>query len=92
MEITASEAARRFSDILDAVEHRGGSSVPIEEDDLDVARAHAPIARTRSALRTPGGAHDLLIAATSLARTRMALTTDREGFSDLPGVRFRMPR
>ena len=43
MEITASEAARRFSDILDAVEHRGESSVPIEEDDLDVARAHAQL-------------------------------------------------
>jgi tRNA(fMet)-specific endonuclease VapC len=67
------------------------ASVPVENYDIDVARAHAQLlAHVRRSGR-PRGAHDLLIAATSLARSRMVVTTDRAGFSDLPGVRARVP-
>lgn len=67
------------------------ASVPVENYDLEVARAHALLlAHVRRSGR-PRGAHDLLIAATALARRRMVVTTDREGFSDLPGVLVRDP-
>jgi tRNA(fMet)-specific endonuclease VapC len=65
------------------------SSVPIESYDLDVARAHASLlAHTRRAGR-PCGAHDLLIAATAVARTRTVVSADPAGFADLPGVVLR---
>jgi tRNA(fMet)-specific endonuclease VapC len=65
------------------------AAVPIEEYDLDVARAHAMLlADTRRSGR-PRGAHDLLIAATALARNRVVVTANRVGFADLPGVGVR---
>jgi tRNA(fMet)-specific endonuclease VapC len=36
------------------------------------------------------GAHDLVIAATALARDRIVVTADRGGFDDLPGVAVRL--
>ena len=62
------------------------ATIPVEDYDLDVARCHALLlAHTyRSGRRR--GAHDLVIAATALARGRIVVTADRGGFGDLPGV------
>jgi prevent-host-death family protein len=46
MDITATEAARRFSEILDAVEHRGESFV--------IVRKGRPVARMGPAVRASG--------------------------------------
>ena len=63
--------------------------LPIEPYDIDVARAHAGLmAHTRRTGR-PRGAHDLVIAATAVARSREVVTLDASGFVDLPGVRVR---
>lgn len=60
--------------------------IPIEGYDLEIARAHAILlAHTHRAGR-PRGAHDLLIAATSVASRRVVVTADVTGFADLPGV------
>ena len=63
--------------------------IPIESYDLDVARVHATlVAATRAEGRTRG-AHDLIIAATALARNRSVVTDERAGFDGLPGVEVR---
>ncbi len=65
------------------------SSTTIEPYDLAVARHHAVLlAHVRRAAR-PGGAPDLLIAATATARGRIVVTGDAGGFADLPGVEMR---
>ncbi|MGH2750746.1 MAG: PIN domain-containing protein [Actinomycetota bacterium] len=65
------------------------STVPVEGYDLEVVRAHAILlAHARRSGRTRG-AHDLIIAATALARKRMVVTADESGFADLPGVLVR---
>jgi tRNA(fMet)-specific endonuclease VapC len=65
------------------------ATIPVEDYDLDVARSHALL--LAHAHRSSGrrGAHDLMIAATALARGRIVVTADRGGFSDLPGVDVR---
>ncbi len=64
-------------------------AVTVEEYDLDVARRHAALlAHVRRSGR-PRGAHDLLIAATAVARSRAVVTADELGFADLPGVLLR---
>lgn len=65
--------------------------VPVENYALEVARAHARLLAFVRRSGRPRGAHDLLIAATALARSRIVVTTDQEGFSDLPGVLVRVP-
>jgi tRNA(fMet)-specific endonuclease VapC len=66
-------------------------TIPIEVYDLDVARAHATLlAHVRRAGR-PRGAHDLIIAATALARDRTVVTVDERGFAGLPGLTLRSP-
>jgi tRNA(fMet)-specific endonuclease VapC len=79
----ASEAHReRRRSFVDAVL----SVLPVEAYDLDVARAHAALlAHTRRTGR-PRGAHDLMIAATAVARRRGVVSDDGPGFADLPGV------
>jgi tRNA(fMet)-specific endonuclease VapC len=64
-------------------------TLPIEIYDLPVARAHAQL--LAHARRSGGtrGAHDLLIAATAVARERVVVTADGAGFADLPGVAVR---
>lgn len=47
MDISATEAARRFSEILDAVEHRGASFV--------ILRKGHPVARMSPATNATGG-------------------------------------
>jgi tRNA(fMet)-specific endonuclease VapC len=65
-------------------------AVSVETYDLDVARAHsALLAHTRRSGRARG-AHDLIIAATARARQREVVSTDQEGFSELPGVALRV--
>lgn len=65
------------------------STIPLEVYDLDVARAHAHLlAHTRRSGR-PRGAHDLIVAATAVARDRTVVTADAVGFEDLPGVSVR---
>jgi tRNA(fMet)-specific endonuclease VapC len=67
------------------------STVPVEIYDLEVARAHAVLLAHAKRSGRPRGAHDLVIAATALARSRMVVTTDEGGFTDLPGVLLRLP-
>jgi tRNA(fMet)-specific endonuclease VapC len=68
------------------------AEIPIEDYDLEVARSHALLlAHVRRSGRVRG-AHDLIIAATALARERVVVTADRSGFSELPGVAVREPR
>jgi tRNA(fMet)-specific endonuclease VapC len=66
------------------------SSVPIESYDLDVARAHASLLVHTRRTGRPRGAHDLVIAATALARGRIVVSADPAGFGDLPGVVLRV--
>jgi tRNA(fMet)-specific endonuclease VapC len=62
------------------------SVLPVETYDLEVARAHAALlAHTRRSGR-PRGYHDLIIAATAVARRRSVVSDDVAGFEDLPGV------
>jgi tRNA(fMet)-specific endonuclease VapC len=66
------------------------ATIPVEDYDLDVARSHALLlAHTRRSGRRRG-AHDLVIAATALARGRTVVTTDQGRFGDLPGVVVRL--
>lgn len=61
-------------------------TVPVEDYDVSVARAHATLlAHTRRAGRTRG-AHDLIIAATAAACDRVVVSADASAFADLPGV------
>jgi tRNA(fMet)-specific endonuclease VapC len=65
------------------------ATIPVESYDLDVAQAHASLlAYTYREGRTRG-AHDLIIAATALARERTVVTLDVRGFEDLPRVAVR---
>lgn len=58
----------------------------IEDYDLDVARTHALLLAHVRRTGRPRGVHDLIVAATALARDRTVVTLDRTGFEDLPGV------
>jgi tRNA(fMet)-specific endonuclease VapC len=76
--------ARRQKDVETIV-----ATLPVEDYDIDVARSHAVLlAHARRAGRTRG-AHDLVIAATALARRRTIVTADPLGFEALPGVLVR---
>jgi tRNA(fMet)-specific endonuclease VapC len=67
------------------------ASVPVEDYDMEVARSHAHLLADARRSGRPRGAHDLVIAATALARRRIVVTADRRGFADLPGVTVRLP-
>ncbi len=61
-------------------------AIPVEDYDVEVARAHASLlAHTRRSGR-PCGAHDLIIAATAVARDRAVVSADARAFNELPGV------
>ena len=66
------------------------ATVPVEDYDLDVARAHARLLAHARRSGRRRGAHDLVIAATALARDRIVVTADRDGFSGLAGVGVRL--
>jgi tRNA(fMet)-specific endonuclease VapC len=61
-------------------------TVPVEDYDLAVARAHAVLLAHTRRSGVPRGAHDLVIAATAAARDRIVVSTDAGAFDDLPGV------
>ena len=66
------------------------ATIPVEDYDLEVARSHALLLAHAHRSGRRRGAHDLVIAATALARGRIVVTADRGGFSDLPGVAVRL--
>lgn len=66
-------------------------SIPTEGYGLEVARAHARLLAHARRSGRARGAHDLIIAATALARGRSVVTPDAAGFVDLPGVNVRAP-
>jgi len=67
-------------------------TIPVEDYDLEAARAHAALLAHVCREGRPRGAHDLLVAATAVARARVVVTTDAAGFAGLPGVEVRAPR
>jgi tRNA(fMet)-specific endonuclease VapC len=62
------------------------ATVPVEEYDLEVARAHARLLAHVRRTGKPRGAHDLIIAATAAASGRTVVTSDAAGFDQLPDV------
>ena len=58
----------------------------VESYDLDVAEVHAALLAQVSRVGTRRGAHDLIIAATAVARRRELVTADMPGFRDLTGL------
>lgn len=64
-------------------------AVAVESYDLDVAEAHAALLAHTRRSGHPRGAHDLMIAATGRARRREVVSSDVEGFADLPKVTLR---
>lgn len=64
-------------------------TIPIEDYDLAVARAHARLLAAARRAGKPRGAHDLMVAATAVSTDRVVLTTDGSGFAGLPGVQVR---
>ena len=65
------------------------ATIPVDDYDLEVARAHADLLVESRRAGRARGAHDLLIAATAVARTRELVTLVRTGFDGLPGVHVR---
>jgi tRNA(fMet)-specific endonuclease VapC len=61
-------------------------TVPVEGYDLSVARAHATLLGFVRKDGTPRGAHDLVIAATAVATSRLLVSTDTSAFVGLPGL------
>ena len=62
------------------------ASIPILDYDLAVARTHAKLLAFLRRQGRPRGAHDLIIAATTLAANRILVSADTTAFDDLPGV------
>lgn len=65
------------------------ATIPVEDYDLEVARAHADLLADARRAGRPRGAHDLLIAATAIARERALVTMDRRGFEHIDGLEIR---
>ena len=64
--------------------------IPVEDYTGHVAVIHARLLAHVRREGKPGGAHDLIIAATAAATARTLLTTDsKAAFGDLPGVHSR---
>lgn len=83
---TGRRAKARRSFLEDVV-----ANLPVLGYDLAVARAHTELLVAVRQTGRPRGAHDLIIAATARASGRTVVTSDRGGFSDLPGVKVRAP-
>jgi tRNA(fMet)-specific endonuclease VapC len=66
------------------------ATVTIEDYTLSTARAHSHLLAAVRRSGRPRGAHDLIIAATSISSERIVLTADALGFRDLPGVEVRV--
>jgi tRNA(fMet)-specific endonuclease VapC len=61
-------------------------TVPVEEYDLEVARAHARLLAHVRRIGKPRGAHDLIVAATAAATGRTVVSSDAAGFEHFPDV------
>lgn len=66
------------------------ATLTIEDYTLATARAHSHLLAEVRRSGRPRGAHDLIIAATSISSERIVLTADARGFEGLPGVEVRM--
>lgn len=66
------------------------ATLTIEDYTLATARAHCRFLAEVHRTGRPRGAHDLIIAATSVSSERTLLTADARGFADLPGVEVRI--
>jgi tRNA(fMet)-specific endonuclease VapC len=64
-------------------------TVPIEDYDVAVAAEHARLLAHVRRTGRPRGAHDLIVAATAVARNRVVVSADAAAFRDLPGVEAR---
>jgi len=64
-------------------------AIPTVDYDLDIARAHAELLAHVRRTGRPRGAHDLIIAATAKATTRIVVSADATAFGDLPNVMHR---
>jgi tRNA(fMet)-specific endonuclease VapC len=60
--------------------------LPIVVYDEDVAAVHGQLLADTRRRGRPRGAHDLIIAASSIATARSVVTSDAGGFADLPGL------
>jgi tRNA(fMet)-specific endonuclease VapC len=65
------------------------ATIPAEDYDLDVAKVHADLLVQMRRRGRPRGSHDLLIAATAIARERALVTLDRVGFEGIGGLDLR---
>lgn len=65
------------------------AGLPIEDYDLTTARIHARLLAENARTGRTRGAHDLIIAATAVARNRTVVTSEK-GFVGLPGVEVRV--
>lgn len=61
--------------------------IPVETYDVTVARHHSRLLAEVKRAGRPRGAHDLIIAATAVARDRTVVTTNEVHFEGLPDVR-----
>lgn len=66
------------------------ATIPVEDYDLEVAWAHAALLAAARRVGRPRGAHDLMIAATGIARERALVTMDRRGFEGIEGLEVRI--
>ena len=62
------------------------STIPTVDYDREVARLHAELLAHVGRTGRPRGAHDLVIAATARATSRIVVSADAGAFADLPGV------
>ncbi|HEY6567153.1 MAG TPA: PIN domain-containing protein [Actinomycetota bacterium] len=65
------------------------ATIPAEDYDLEVARVHADLLVQMRRQGRPRGSHELLIAATAIARDRAVVTLDRAGFEGIEGLDLR---
>jgi predicted nucleic acid-binding protein len=65
------------------------SRLPIISFDLVTARIHARLSAELATKGTAVGAHDLIIAATAMARGQAVATRDERSFPKIPGLTLR---
>lgn len=81
--------SRRASRLLSV--ERVLETVPVVAYDDEVAAAHGVLLAHVHRAGQPRGAHDLIIAATTVATGRLLLTTDRAArFDELPGLQVEL--
>jgi tRNA(fMet)-specific endonuclease VapC len=66
------------------------ASLPVEDYDLAVAEVHARLLAEVKRSGRPRVAHDLMIAATAIARGRTVVTRDRDGFAGISELELRV--